>query len=231
MLQINKPQVISVAERAAPEPELISPRQLYTAIEGFLRRQHPLIAFLLLLSVGLGAVYLMTTPPKYTSQTTLVIDPHKTALFRLQSPIGDLPMDSATVDTQIEILRSEGVMLSVVKGMRLNEDPEFSRPRPGFVATIIGRVTTLLWAPFSSGSEPQSDAQLVGAALGTLQARLSVRRVGMTYAIEIGVQSFDPERAGQIANAVAEAYIVDSLEGKYETTRRAAVWLQDRLNE
>jgi len=231
MLQINKPQVISVAERAAPEPELISPRQLYTAIEGFLRRQHPLIAFLLLLSVGLGAVYLMTTPPKYTSHTILVIDPHKTALFRQQSPLGDLPMDSATVDTQIEILRSEGVMLSVVKGLRLNEDPEFSRPRPGFVTAIIGRVTKLLWAPFSSGNEPQSDAQLVGAALGTLQARLSVRRVGLTYAIEIGVQSFDPERAGQIANAVADAYIVDSLEGKYETTRRAAIWLQDRLNE
>jgi succinoglycan biosynthesis transport protein ExoP len=140
-------------------------------------------------------------------------------------------MDSATIDTQIEILHSEGVMLSVVKGLRLNEDPEFSRPRPGFVATMIGRATSLLSAPFSSAKEPQAEAQLVDAALGTLQSRLSVKRVGLTYAIEIDAQSFDPERAAQIANAVADAYIVDSLEAKYQTTRRAATWLQDRLNE
>ena len=34
-----------------------------------------------------------------------------------------------------------------------------------------------------------------------------------------------------IANAVADAYVVDSLEAKYQTTRRAAIWLQERLKE
>jgi succinoglycan biosynthesis transport protein ExoP len=53
----------------------------------------------------------------------------------------------------------------------------------------------------------------------------------MTYAIEIDFQSFDPDRAAQIANAVADAYMVDTLEAKYQTTRRTAMWLQDRLKE
>ena len=34
-----------------------------------------------------------------------------------------------------------------------------------------------------------------------------------------------------IANAIADAYIVDQLEAKYQATRRASVWLQDRIKE
>ena len=34
-----------------------------------------------------------------------------------------------------------------------------------------------------------------------------------------------------IANAIADAYIVDQLESKYQATRRASVWLQDRIKE
>ena len=39
------------------------------------------------------------------------------------------------------------------------------------------------------------------------------------------------KRAAQVANAVADTYILDQLEAKYRTTRRAATWLQDRLQE
>src|SRR6202011_406490 len=68
-------------------------------------------------------------------------------------------------------------------------------------------------------------------ALDTFQRQLSVKRVGLTYAIELEYQSLSPERAAQIANAVADGYVVDALEAKYQTTRRAAIWLQDRLKE
>jgi len=230
MLQVNKPQLVPVADRSMSEPDFISPRQLYTAIEGFIRRQYPVIAFVLLLALGLSAVYLGTTPPKYTGHAELVIDTHRTQAFPQPSQLGDAPIDSTTVDTQLEILRSESIALSVVKDLRLNEDPEFSRPRAGFVPTIMGLVTNIFTAPFSAKGSPSSE-QLMRAAVGTVQARLSVRRVGMTYAIEIDFQSFNPNRAAQIANAVAEAYVVDTLEAKYQTTRRAAMWLQDRLKE
>jgi succinoglycan biosynthesis transport protein ExoP len=60
---------------------------------------------------------------------------------------------------------------------------------------------------------------------------LTIKRRAMSYVIEIAFQSENPERAAQIANAVADAYIVDSLEAKYQASRRAATWLQDRLNE
>ena len=53
----------------------------------------------------------------------------------------------------------------------------------------------------------------------------------MTYVIEIKFQSIDPDRAAQIANAVADAFIVDQLEAKYQTIRAATTWLQDRMSE
>src|SRR5262249_48746798 len=77
----------------------------------------------------------------------------------------------------------------------------------------------------------KSEFELARQAIRTFQDRLTVKRVGLTYVINISFRSLSPDRAAQIANAVAEAYIVDQLEAKYQATRRASVWLQDRLRE
>src|SRR6202011_3383955 len=53
----------------------------------------------------------------------------------------------------------------------------------------------------------------------------------LTYVIEVSFKSRDPDLSARVANAIGEAYIVDSLEAKYQASRRAATWLQDRLNE
>jgi polysaccharide biosynthesis transport protein len=63
------------------------------------------------------------------------------------------------------------------------------------------------------------------------QNQLTVSPVGNTYIIEIGFQSTDPDRAAQIANAVADQFIVDQTEARSQTIRGATVWLQDRLSE
>jgi polysaccharide biosynthesis transport protein len=229
MLQPNKPQLIPVSDRGGSEPELVSPGQVYSAIEGFIRRQHPLLFFVLLLTLGVAVVYLAVTPPRYTSEAVIMIDPHKTQLFQQPPLMSDLSSDSTTIDTQLELLRSENIALAVVRDLHLAEVPEFSRPRQGFLHTILGLFTSVFSTDFSS--DPPSLEQLTRTALGTLESRLNVKRVGMTYVIQIDFQSFDPERAAQVANAVADTYIADSLEAKYQATRQATVWLQDRLKE
>jgi polysaccharide biosynthesis transport protein len=232
MLQINKPRL--VPEQGALSPEFISPAELYALLVGFVRRQYRVIAFVVLLVFALGAVNVFTSPPRYTGHAVMVIDTHKTQTFQQQSPLGDLPIDSPTVDTQLEIFRSENIALSVIKDLHLNEDPEFVSPGAGFIGSAIGLVVNL----FTFGTpadvepgEPTSEFRRMRGALGTFQSHMAVKRVGLTYAIEIDFQSLSPDRAAQIANAIADAYVVDALEAKYQTTRRAAVWLQDRLKE
>ena len=61
MLQISKPRLET--EQGAPGSEFVSPAELYASVVGFLRRQFRLIAFVTLLALALGAVYVFTAPP------------------------------------------------------------------------------------------------------------------------------------------------------------------------
>jgi polysaccharide biosynthesis transport protein len=65
--------------------------------------------------------------------------------------------------------------------------------------------------------------------IAAFESRLKINRVGVSWVIEISFSSANPERAAQIANAVANVYIVDQLEAKYRANRTAENWLQDRL--
>ena len=91
---------------------------------------------------------------------------------------------------------------------------------------LVSSVTSLF-----GPDEPSSEFALTRRALERFQSRLTIKRVGLTYVINIDYESLSPERAAQIANAIADAYVVDALEAKYQSTKRAAVWLQDRLKE
>src|SRR5262249_40564629 len=201
---------------------------------GFVRRQFPVILFVLLLTLAVVAVFLFTTPPRYTAQAKLIIDSRKVQVFQQQSVLGEIPVDSATVESQIEILQSENIALSVIKDLHLIEDPEFVESTGGVIGAVMRLIPSFFAPPNESKSEleeSKSGPELTRRALGVLQGQLTARRAGQTYVINVGFVSLDPTRAAQVANAVADAYIVDQLEAKYETTRRAAAWLQDRLQE
>jgi polysaccharide biosynthesis transport protein len=137
-----------------------------------------------------------------------------------------MPVDTAMVDSQVEILKSENIALSVIKDLHLIDDPEFVGPGGGLIGTVMGFISGLF-----SADEPRSEFALTRTALARFAGRLTIKRIGVTYVINIDFQSLSPERAAEIANAVADAYVVDSLEAKYQSTKRAAIWLQDRLKE
>lgn len=236
MLQISKSK--GASEQVAVPAEFLSLAELYAATTAFVHRQYSTILYVSLFVLGLGVIYLLTTPAQYTGNAVLVIDTHKNQVFQATSPLGDLPIDSGTVDTQIEILNSENIALSVIKDLHLSDDREFTSPSDGLfgavVGTVIGLVVNtfdLLTAGDSSGGPSSAEQRRTQRALETFKKKLKVKRVALTYAIEIDFKSHSAERAAKIANAVADAYVVDALEAKYQTTRRAAVWLQDRLKE
>jgi succinoglycan biosynthesis transport protein ExoP len=234
MLQVSKPR-LDTTTQGTQSSEFISPAEVYAAVVGFFHRQYPVIVFAFLFALAVGVFYLFMSAPRYTARAVFVIDTHTTQVFKAQSPLGDLPIDTSTVDTQIEILKSENVAASVIKELHLLDDPEFIAPSPGVVGKII-EVLSFVFVPNFSVPQQQGDRQTEDfwhqrAAVGTLGSNLSVRRAGLTYAVDIEYKSLNPNRAAQVANAVADAYIVEGLESKFKTTQRAAAWLQDRLKE
>ncbi|MVT53316.1 polysaccharide biosynthesis tyrosine autokinase [Bradyrhizobium yuanmingense] len=223
MLQVNKPT--SEINRDFAEVDG-SASQTLTSYLDIVRRQFPTMVAIVSACVILALLYLFTAAPQFTSTASMVIDTRKVQLFQQQSMLGDVAIDSATVETQVEILKSENISLAVIRDQHLIDDPEFTGGSGGLLGSVIGTVASL----FSDG-HASSEFELTRKALERFEKNRTIKRLGLTYVMEIGYTSRDPVKAARIANAIADTYIVDQLEAKYQATRRASVWLQDRIKE
>jgi capsular exopolysaccharide synthesis family protein len=229
MLQLDK-AITSLSNGKATLSERPSPAETAKAFLSFVRRQLPIIVFFALLSAGVGVAYLLVTPPMYTAQTSMIIDTHKFQIFRKleQSSTSGMNMiDSGMVDSEVEMLKSDNVILAVIKRFDLANDPEFTGRAGGLIQALIRPIANLLL----SHQEPQTEYERTRRAAAVFANRLTVKRLGQSYVIQVSFVSLDPKRAADIANAVANEYIVDQLQGKFQAARQAGGWLRDRLHE
>src|SRR5205823_4492520 len=94
--------------------------------------------------------------------------------------------------------------------------PESWRRTLGFEAAVSERP-----------DEPKQRESVIDSFLG----HLKVINDGKSYTIRLSFTSKDPTKAAQLVNAIADQYLVDQLEAKYDATKRANEWLNDRLTE
>ena len=66
--------------------------------------------------------------------------------------------------------------------------------------------------------------------IAAFENNLTVEHVGGRV-IDIKYNSVSPQQAALIANTVANAYITDQLEAKYQANRIATNWLQERQQQ
>jgi capsular exopolysaccharide synthesis family protein len=216
-------------ERSEVHERPIVLSEIFEQLTGFIRRQLPIFVFGIACALSIGLVYLITTPASFTSHAMLLIDSSKLRVLRNDAPMGDAPIDTAQVETQVEILKSENIGLSVIKDLKLTEDPEFASSRGGLFGKILGFARSPL--DFLTPSKVQSETALTRKVLATFLAKRSITRVGRTYVLDIAYTSYEAAHSAIIANAIADAYVVDQLDAKYQATRRASSWLQDRIKE
>jgi succinoglycan biosynthesis transport protein ExoP len=208
------------AAREASAADSIS--ALTEQLTGFLRRQYQVFVVVPAVAIAFGLLYLLITPAQYTATATLLIDSSTLRVLQnqLQQPQGDIPLDTVQVGSQVEILGSEKIALAVIRDLNLAEDPEFLKTAVG-ISMLFSRSTP----------DASSKAEKERRALDEFVSHRSIARVERTYALNISYTSRSPAAAAKTANAIADAYINDQLEAKYQTTRRASAWLQDRINE
>jgi succinoglycan biosynthesis transport protein ExoP len=189
---------------------------------GIFRRQWILILGTTASFLAIAILYLIVTPPVFSARAIMIIDAKKEPSFQQQTAQYEAPVDSSVVSSQVEILKSDNIASEVIKKLNLTKSPEFGGDQSGSVDASPAMIT--------EEGKKAAFRREINAVRG-LVGRLTVNRVGLTYIIEIMYRSLDPDRAAQIANTVADAYITDQLNAKYEAARRAALWLQDRINE
>src|SRR5262249_20004388 len=103
----------------AEKPNQVSPQDLAGSpgigerIDSFLRRRFLMILVCLVAALPLGAIYLVTSPTVYTASATMMIETRKGPLQ--QSLLGEASPDAVWIESQIGIIRSQGVASYVVK--------------------------------------------------------------------------------------------------------------------
>ncbi|WP_194462872.1 Wzz/FepE/Etk N-terminal domain-containing protein [Bradyrhizobium sp. CCBAU 53340] len=179
----------------------------------FIRRHLSIISLATSATLGIAIIYLITAAPTYTAKAQLVVE----------SRAVDPTSVSTIVESQIKIITSESIAKAVIEKLDLAQDPEFEASQASLLHSMTSSISRLVgW------SGPETNANAARYIVESFQRKLSAKRLGPTYLVEITFDSRDPDRAAQILNTVAEKYITRQMDS---AGLRDDSWITDRLNE
>ncbi len=206
----------------------------------FLWRQWKVILSVAAVSLLLGAIHISRQTPIYTATAQLYLDPNKEKANAQEAVFSELlNFDQSAIESQIAIIKSSDLIKRVVEKEHLVDDAEFgAAPAPAAASPgLVARTRDLLGMPAAESrrAETPTDAKMSAAAqiatIERVKGVVSVAREGQAYVLSVSFSSADPDKAARLANAVADAYVVDKLDARYEAAKRASTWLSDRLVE
>ncbi len=193
------------------------------ALLGVLRRHVRLILSVLGIVLALACVALFTLKPVYTASTLVMVDPSHKDLLNPEDVAQNASADSARVDSEVELVKSETTLLRVIKENNLVTDPEL-----GVSLGLKDKILAFLRV--ASPQLPTGDEALQ-IVVRKLRDAINVQRRGLTYLITIDAKSTQPATAARLANAMADAYIKDQVEAKINATLASRDILQARIRD
>jgi succinoglycan biosynthesis transport protein ExoP len=221
---------LAAAERGeAIRQETLSFRDLIN----FIRRNARLIAVSTAVGLLLGIIYIARTPSSYEAYARLVIDPEQSRILSQDANTGTVIIEAAEIASQVEIVKSEAIADDVIRQLGLLNDPEIVNSSSLFGAfkQNLASAADFVFGGSNSDASPQAEEERMRRTMEGFLSRVSVRRVGQSYVLEIGYRSGDPEKAARTANALAEAYIRNGMNDRAAAAKQGALWLEGRLME
>ncbi len=215
-----------VSQSAEQDDDLLSID--FRALYGALKRRLWVIVGVIVAGVSLAAAYAFSTTPYYTATASLLLDPRERQVVDVEAVLSGLPPDSNAVDTEVEVIKSPDLIERVIAKLNLMRDPEINVALQPPGLSPVAFLKSLLPEPPTSDAE--RDMIEFQDAVALMADRMAVRRSGLTYVINVSFTSEEPAKAALIANTIAELYLVDQLEAKFDATQRANTWLAERLD-
>ncbi|MGA2488522.1 MAG: polysaccharide biosynthesis tyrosine autokinase, partial [Roseiarcus sp.] len=210
----------------------------------FAWRQWKFIGAVVALALLIGALYIARQTPLYTASAQLLLDPNKEKAAGQDTVLTDAVFDLPAIESQMAVIRSTALLKRVADKERLIDDPEFgSGP-----VVVGGGLLAAIREFFSQAPPPSAPPRPRAAATGdsgdltalapdlvatieNVKSAVAVQRAGQALVLNVSFTSADPNKAAKLANAVADAYVVDKLDARFEAAKRASAWLSDRLVE
>jgi capsular exopolysaccharide synthesis family protein len=211
------------------------------------RRRLPLMIAVFLLTFVAVAINTFQLKPSYTATARVIVNTRDERIVDIGAVLSGMPANTSMLDTEAEILRSRSLIGKVVERLDLAKNPEFnwSLRKPSEWDERVGQIKSFIRGllPFGK-SEPAATPPPAPGSPEAIEAERSMRdgiidgvrgavwvnRLGSTYIIEINARSANPKMAATLANTLADVYLNNQLETKFEATRRAQGWLNDRLS-
>ena len=176
--------------------------------------------FLLVIS---SAIYANLILPDFIATTQILLQPRLV--------INDGPeklrqfyqyvLDSDQCETELRILSSQKILYKVFKDQDIINASEIGGGVDGLWAFIDNQLNRLPYLVVE-GSET--------AAFNAFSQRVRVRRLGLSYVIEISYRAHSAERAIRIANSIASTYAAYRLRGVMAREQRHGFYLERRIS-
>lgn len=231
------------ATAAAPPSALDDVRQtLYWAWRIIWRGKYLILGCWLLFIVP-TVLILQQTTRLYTSEAEIIVEgPEASDLLSGSGANVNYRFSDAIMPTEVSVLSSLTLSQRVIDRLELFKDPEFNPAlrETSALSTFFSWLSPIRWLaalsqqPASPGaaeiSATEKEHQQRVAVLQAFQSRLSAQFKRRSFIITVAFTSESRQKAAQIANAIADAYVTDRLEASFENARRVTAWLGERLS-
>jgi succinoglycan biosynthesis transport protein ExoP len=205
----------------------------------FFWRQWKFIAAVIALTVLAGIALALRQTPLYTSTAQVLLERQQQPVPGGDAVDRDSRIDMPMIESQMAIIRSTVFLRRVIEKEDLAKPQQAGNQESKSPPSFLDRVMSFILSPFdkdeaastedsgaTAGSMPANEL----GAIESLRTALTVSRpTQFSYVLSIAVTSPDPARAARLANAVADGYLVDKLDTRFDAAKRASAWLSDRL--
>ena len=192
---------------------------LWDYVHVLLRRRRLVLAVFIAIVAAATLRSLLTTPV-YQATAQLLIEKQNPNVLNFQGVTQE--NQGWGIDdyyqTQYKLLQSRSLARRVIEHLNLLNDPEFGGPRDK------AQIDALLAQP------PGQSPELEGA-IGGFIGSTAVQPIRNSRLVNVSVVSGRPEFAATAANALAQLYIQQSLDLRFETSSEAGEWLGTQIEE
>jgi succinoglycan biosynthesis transport protein ExoP len=188
-------------------------------------RKRVLIAGLTLLTAAIAFLVVNLITPRYKSEARVLIETRENIFFRPdaeKTTERGTTVDQEAVTSQVQLILSRDLARDVIKKLKLAERPEFD---PVLAGPSLLRTLLSLFGIIRDPMEMTPEERVFKSYFD----RLSAFQVEKSRVIAIEFESQDPVLAAQVANAIAEGYLVLQQAAKQEQTRAAGNWLSGEI--
>jgi succinoglycan biosynthesis transport protein ExoP len=215
------PRVTPVADQPVTPPvgELD-----FVAIGQALARKRNWIIIPTVLAAVLSITAVNMITPRYRSEVRILIDGRENVFLRPNGERNDdrNALDAEAVTSQVQLLLSRDLARDVIKKNKLAELPEFDPVLRGF-----SPLKSLL-ALIGIGRDPISLTP-EERVLDAYYERFTAYAVDKSRVVVIEFQSRDPDLAAQVANSIADGYLVLQQGARRDQAKSAGQWLAGEI--